>query len=63
MNDRELDKILKSASLPEQPAEFWKQLLTRITAKIHWQSREPSGTGLIYWIGRSVRVWFQRCVS
>ncbi len=40
MNDRELDKILKSASLPEQPAEFWKQLLTRITAKIHWQSQQ-----------------------
>lgn len=40
MNDRELDKMLKFASLPEQPAEFWEQLPRRITTKIHWQSQQ-----------------------
>lgn len=38
MNDQELENILKSASQPEPPPEFWEQLPKRITAKIHWQS-------------------------
>lgn len=42
MNDRELDMMLKSASLPEQPAEFWDQLPKRITTKIHWQSHQQT---------------------
>lgn len=41
MNDRELDKMLKSSPLPEQSAEFWEKLPARITAKIHLRSQQP----------------------
>jgi hypothetical protein len=40
MNDRELDKMLKSAPLPEQHEEFWDKLPARVTTKIHWQSQQ-----------------------
>lgn len=42
MTNRELDKLLKSASLPEQPPEFWEQLAPRITGKIHWRTLQSA---------------------
>lgn len=39
MNNAELDKLLKSAPVPDRSAEFWEQFPKRVTAKIHWQSQ------------------------
>ncbi len=37
MNNSELDKILRAAKVPERPAEYWKQLPQRVTARLHWK--------------------------
>ena len=36
MNNTELEKLLKSAPVPEPKPEFWEQLPKRVTTKIHW---------------------------
>ena len=62
MKNDELDKLLKSAGLPERPPEFWAELPQRIATKIHWQSQrpvtpaaEPRGFNLLNWaIGGAV---------
>ena len=38
MNNSELDKILKSAKVPERPVEFWHQFPRRVTSRLHWKS-------------------------
>lgn len=54
MNDTELHKLLKSASAPKPPPEFWEQLPRRITAKLHWQAnRGPvveAGSRGVVWL-------------
>ncbi len=46
MNNAELDRLLKAAQPPEQSAEFWEQLLKRIQAKRHWESRRNENINL-----------------
>jgi hypothetical protein len=38
MNNSDLDKLLKSARVPDRPLDFWENLPKRITAKVHWRS-------------------------
>ncbi len=42
MNNSELDKLLKSARVPDRPPEFWEALPKRVTAKLHWQAGRPA---------------------
>jgi hypothetical protein len=42
MNDLELDRLLKSAPVPQKPEEYWRQFPGRVMAKIHWRQ---AGTG------------------
>jgi hypothetical protein len=37
MNDSELNRILKTAKVPERPEEFWTQFPRRVTARLHWK--------------------------
>jgi hypothetical protein len=39
MNNSDLEKLLRSARVPERPADFWENLPKRVTAKAHWQTR------------------------
>ena len=41
MKNSELEKLLKSARVPERPAEYWDKFPARVMAKTHWlASRE-----------------------
>ena len=39
MNNTELEKLLRSASVHEPKPDFWEQLPKRVTAKIHWSQQ------------------------
>lgn len=39
MNNDELDKILKSASVPKRAEEYWREFPKKVTAKLHWQPK------------------------
>lgn len=52
MNNRDLEKVLKSATPPERPLEFWEQLPRRVSARIHWQAKlgtAPGSKPRIWW--------------
>jgi hypothetical protein len=40
MNNRELERLLKSAPTPQRPEEYWSQFPPRVMAKIHWREAE-----------------------
>lgn len=42
MNNAELDKLLKSAPVPDRASEFWEQFPKRITARLHWQANRAT---------------------
>ena len=44
MNDRDLNDLLKSASVPDRPAEYWGQFPARVTKEM--MSRERQGAHL-----------------
>ncbi len=46
MNDAELEKLLKTAPVPERPPEFWERLPQRISAKLHWQPQRSENVNL-----------------
>jgi hypothetical protein len=46
MTDAELKKLLQAATLPERPPEFWAQLPQRVSAKLHWRSRQNESVNL-----------------
>ena len=52
MNNSELNKILKQAQVPEQPAEYWEEFPKRALAAIESQERQP-GTPIL----RPVSKW------
>jgi hypothetical protein len=54
MNNSELDKLLKSAPVPDRASEFWEQLPQRVSTKLHWQQQREEKCNLP---PRSVRGW------
>ena len=37
MNDLELNRILKTAKVPERAEEFWARFPRRVTSRLHWK--------------------------
>ena len=46
MNNDELDKILKSARVPERAGDYWEKFPDRVMAKLHWRKQNAEARQL-----------------
>jgi hypothetical protein len=56
MNDAELNRILKSAKVPERTEEFWSRFPRRVTTRLHWKPALKGNAGRFWRLGWAVAI-------